>query len=57
VQYGNGVSRPNRQVCDLLHSPIMLQCVSPFMADTVEKVPSLKSLQICQNTIDIFDRR
>ena len=25
--------------------------------DSVEKVPSPKSLQICQNTIDIFDRR
>jgi hypothetical protein len=26
-----------------------------FLADSVEKVPSLKSLQICQNTIDVFD--
>jgi hypothetical protein len=25
------------------------------LGDSVEKVPSLKSLQICQNTIDIFD--
>jgi len=24
-------------------------------ADSVEKVPNLKSLQICQNTIGIFD--
>jgi hypothetical protein len=26
-----------------------------LLTDSVEKVPSLKSLQICQNTIDIFD--
>ncbi len=23
--------RPNRQVCYLFHSPIMLQCMSPFV--------------------------
>jgi hypothetical protein len=27
----------------------------PRRADSVEKVPNLKSLQICQNTNDIFD--
>jgi hypothetical protein len=32
-----------------------LRC--PLWVDSVEKVPSPKSLQICQNTIDIFDRR
>ncbi len=26
------ISRPNRQVCGLLHSPIMLQCMSPVLA-------------------------
>jgi hypothetical protein len=26
-----------------------------FLADSVEKVASLKSLQICRNTNDIFD--
>ena len=30
-------------------------CTSPLMADSVEKVQSVKSLQICENTIDIFD--
>jgi hypothetical protein len=28
-----------------------------MVADSVEKVASLKSLQICQNTNDIFDLR
>jgi len=28
---------------------------SSLWADSVEKVPNLKSLQICQNTNDIFD--
>ena len=30
-------------------------CVRQKLADSVEKVPSLMSFKICQNTIDIFD--
>jgi hypothetical protein len=26
------IARPNREVCDLLHGPIMLQCMSPQLA-------------------------
>ena len=45
-------SLANKQLMLLLHA---LPANDRFWPDFVEKVASLKSLQICQNTKDIFD--
>jgi hypothetical protein len=37
-------------------SSFLLQCMSPLMADIVEKVESSAALQNCQNDIEIFNR-
>jgi hypothetical protein len=51
ILFGRSAQRTQLALCVVYSGEALL------WVDSVEKVPSVKSLKIYQNTIDIFDRR